>query len=436
MERVNDMLFKNITILNEQLQIQKNMYVMTTGELISYIGDKPPMEYFGDEMDGKNRLLMSGFFNCHAHSPMTLLRGYGENLNLQDWLTKKIFPFESKLDSDKVYWGMMLAIAESIRYGIVSTTDMYYFCEDMARAVLEAGVKNNIGRGVTNFSGGDLWALASGKESRELYQNFHGAGDGKIRIDMSLHAEYTSDERTVRQLAEYAAEVGCNVHVHVSETHLEHEECKQRHDGRTPAAYLNDCGFFDRPATAAHCVWLEEEDFDILKDKGVSVACNPISNIKLASGTCNVPKLFDMGINVTLGTDGVASNNSLNYMEDMKFFALLPKGFHQRLTAISPEDVLAVATKNGAVSQGRLDTGILKVGYKADLIMLDIGGPSMHPAHDLTSNIVLAASGSDVVMTMIDGKVLYKQGEFLTLDIEKVIYQAEKSVRDILSALE
>lgn len=430
------MLFKNITILNENMQIQKNMYVATTGDLISYIGDKPPIENFGDEMDGKNRLLMPGFFNCHAHSPMTLLRGYGENLNLQDWLTKKIFPFEAKLDSEKVYWGMMLAIAESIRFGIVSTTDMYYFCEDMARAILDTGVKNNIGRGVTNFVGGDLWALDAGKESRALFEHYHGAGEGKIRIDMSLHAEYTSDERTVRQLAEYAGEVGANVHVHVSETQLEHEECKQRHGGRTPAAYLNECGFFDRPATAAHCVWLEGEDFDILKEKGVTVACNPISNIKLASGTCNVPKLFDKGINVALGTDGVASNNSLNFMEDMKFFALLPKGIHHRLTAVSPEEVLTVATRNGAVSQGRLDTGVLKIGYKADLIMLDIGGPSMHPAHDLVSNIVLAASGSDVVMTMVDGKILYRQGEFLTLDIEKVIYQAEKSVHDILKALE
>jgi len=136
-----------------------------------------------------------------------------------------------------------------------------------------------------------------------------------------------------------------------------------------------------------------------------------------------------------LGTDGVASNNSLNFMEDMKFFALLPKGIHNRLTAISPEEVLTVATRNGAISQGRFDTGVLKTGFKADLIMLDISGPSMHPAHDLISNIVLAASGSDVVMTMVDGKVLYRQGEFLTLDIEKVIYQAEKSVQDILNAL-
>ena len=429
------MLFKNITILNEQMQIQRDMYVATEGERISYIGDAPPSGDFGETMDGKHRLLMPGFFNCHAHSPMTLLRGYGENLNLQDWLTKKIFPFEAKLDGKKVYWGMMLAIAESIRYGIVSTTDMYYFCEDMAQAILDTGVKNNIGRGVTNFVGGDLWTLDAGRESKELYRHFHGAGDGRILIDMSLHAEYTSDERTVRQLAEYAAEVGCNVHVHVSETEQEHEECKERHGGRTPATYLNDCGFFDRPAPAAHCVWLEDADFHILKEKGVTVACNPISNIKLASGTCNVPKLFDMGINVALGTDGVASNNSLNFMEDMKFFALLPKGVHKRLTSISPEDVLTVATRNGAVSQGRLDTGLLKTGYKADLIMLDISGPSMHPAHDLVNNVVLAASGSDVVMTMVDGKVLYKYGEFVTLDIEKVIYQAEKSVKDILAAL-
>jgi len=428
------MLFKNITIIDEDFNIKKNMYVGVKDQSIAYIGDQSPKESYGSEIDGKGKLLMPGFFNCHAHSPMTLLRGYGENLKLQDWLNTKIFPFEEKLNSERVYWGMMLAIAESIRYGIVSTTDMYYFCEDMAKAVLETGVKNNIGRGVANFTGEDLWCIDAGKESKALYEKFHNAGEGRIHIDMSLHAEYTSDERTVRQLAEYANRIGTNVHVHVSETSLEHEECKARH-GLTPTAYLNRCGFFEQPATAAHCVWLEEDDYQILKEKGVTVACNPVSNIKLASGTCNVPKLLDKGINVALGTDSVASNNSLNFMEDMKFFALLPKGIHHRLTAVTPDDVIRAATINGARSQGRLDTGILKVGCKADLIMLDISGPAMHPIHDLKSNLVYSASGSDVALTMVDGKVLYHQGEYLTIDIEKVIYQAEKSVADILAAL-
>ena len=428
------MLFKNITILDEDINVQHNMYVGIRGTRIEYIGNQLPQEPFGQEIDGKDRLLMPGFFNCHAHSPMTLLRGYGENLKLQDWLNTKIFPFEAKLDGEKVYWGTLLAIAESLRYGIVSTTDMYYFCEDMARAVLESGVKNNLGRGVANFTGKGLWDIDAGKESKQLFEHYHGAGDDRLRIDMSLHAEYTSDERTVRQLSEYANAIGCHVHVHVSETSLEHEECKLRHK-MTPTAYLNHCGFFDRPATAAHCVWLEEEDYHILKEKGVTVACNPVSNIKLASGTCNVPKLMDMGINIALGTDSVASNNSLNFIEDMKFLALLPKGIYNQLTGVTPTEVILAATRNGAVSQGRMDTGLIKQGYKADLVMLDIGGPAMHPVHDLKNNLVYAASGSDVVMTMVDGKVLYQEGEYLSLDIEKVIFQAEKSVKDILSAL-
>ncbi len=428
------MLFKNITILDEDINVQHNMYVGIRGNRIEYIGNQLPQEPFGQEIDGKDRLLMPGFFNCHAHSPMTLLRGYGENLKLQDWLNTKIFPFEAKLDGEKVYWGTLLAIAESLRYGIVSTTDMYYFCEDMARAVLESGVKNNLGRGVTNFTGKGLWDIDAGKESKRLFEHYHGAGDDRLHIDMSLHAEYTSDERTVRQLAEYANAIGCRVHVHVSETSLEHKECKLRHK-MTPTAYLNYCGFFDRPATAAHCVWLEEEDYHILKEKGVTVACNPVSNIKLASGTCNVPKLMDMGINIALGTDSVASNNSLNFIEDMKFLALLPKGIYKQLTGITPTEVILAATRNGAVSQGRMDTGLIKQGFKADLVMLDIGGPAMHPVHDLKNNLVYAASGSDVVMTMVDGKVLYQEGEYLSLDIEKVIFQAEKSVMDILSAL-
>lgn len=429
------MLFERITLLDEDFNIRTDMYAGIRDDRIDYIGTAPPTGDFGEKISGKDRLLMPGFFNCHAHSPMTLLRGYGENLTLQDWLNTRIFPFEAKLDGDAVYWGMMLAIAESLRAGIVSTTDMYYFCEDMARAVLETGVKNNLSRGITNFTGEPLFQSAAGIETKNLFRQCHGQGEGRLLVDLSLHAEYTSDEQTVRALAEYAKETGARVHVHVSETLQEHEECKSRHNGLTPSAYLDRCGLLDAPATAAHCVWLEEGDFHILREKGVTVASNPVSNIKLASGVCNVPKLLDWGINVALGTDSVASNNSLNFLEEMKFFALLPKGTYKRLTAVPPAAVLRAATRSGALSQGRPDTGILKEGAKADLIVLDLGGPHMHPAHDLRSNLVYSASGGDILMTIVDGKILYRDGQYLTLDIEKVIYEAEAAVSKILAAL-
>lgn len=429
------MLFKNITIIDENIMQKNKMYVGIEGADIKFVDDKMPEKDFGSVYEGKGKLLMSGFYNAHAHSAMTLMRGYAENLRLQEWLEKKIFPFETKLDSNAVYWGTMLAMAESIRFGIVSSTDMYYFCDDMIRAVLEAGCKNNMGRGVTNFSDADLKDLDSYKEMKYTFDNFNQAGSGKIKVDMSLHAEYTSNPKTVMQLAEYTKEIGANMHVHVSETKFEHEACKKRNNGLTPVAYLNSLGLFETNATAAHCVWIEGEDFQILKEKGVTVASNPISNLKLASGVCNVPKLLKDNINVAIGTDSVASNNSLNFIEEIKVFAISSKEKYGDPTVVTPAEAIRAATAGGAIGQGRKDCGKLKVGNKADLIVLDINQPQMKPAHNLINNLVYSASGSDVILTMVDGKVLYENGVYKTIDIEKTMYEAERAAEGILKQL-
>lgn len=428
------MLFKNISILNESFEIEENMYVGIEGEKITYISKEAPKRGFGRVYDGTGKLLMSGFVNTHAHSPMALMRGYGENMALQDWLNKKIFPFEAKLTGDAVYWATMLAMAESVRFGIVSTTDMYYFSEDMVRAIAESGTKNNLSRSITCFDDSELWELESAKEMKSLFETYHNAEGGRIKVDMSIHAEYTSTPKIVRQMAEYTSSIGANMHVHLSETQSEHEECKARH-GMTPAAYFNRLGLFDTPTTAAHCVWIEGDDFEILKEKGVTVASNPVSNMKLASGVCNVPKLLDMGINVSLGTDSVASNNSLNYIEEMKYFATAAKERVKDPTAVTPKQALRAATSSGAQSQGRSDTGVLARGKKADLIVLDISGPHMHPVHSLINNLVYSASGSDVVLTMADGKILYENGKYFTIDLERAVYETERAAKKILQAL-
>ena len=428
------MLFKDISILDRDFEIREHCFVGTEGERISFIGDEMPQKDFGEVFPGKDRLLMPGFYNSHAHSPMTLLRGYGENMALQDWLNKKIFPFEAKLKGEDVYWGTLLAMAESIRYGIVSTSDMYYFTEEMARAVDESGAKNNISRAITSFDDEDIRDIKGAVEMKRAYERLNGTAGGRILIDMSLHAEYTSTPKTVRQLAEYTKEIGANMHVHVSETRTEHENCKEKYK-MTPLEYLNSHGLFDTPTTAAHCVFIEGDDYNILAEKGITVACNMTSNMKLASGICDAGALFKRGINVTIGTDSVASNNSLNMIEEIKFFALAPKVKTKDPSVITPKQALKAATINGAKAQGRKDCGMLETGYRADLIVLDISGPSMHPSHDMKNNIVYSASGSDVIMTMVDGKVLYKNGEYITIDIEKTIFEAERATKEILAGL-
>ena len=426
------LIFKNISVMDEGYNVKSGKNVLVEEGIISYIGDDMP---YGDEVyDGRGKILMSGFYNCHGHSPMTLMRGYGESMSLQDWLNKKIFPFEAKLTGDDVYWGTMLAMAESFQYGIVSTSDMYYFTEDMVRAIEDSGAKSNISRSVTNFTGDDFWDLEVAKEAKDAFERFHETCDGRVRIEMSLHGEYTSDPDTAKGLAEYTSEIGAAMHVHVSETRQEHEECKERH-GKTPVAYLSECGIFDTPTTAAHCVWIEGDDYEILKEKGVSVAVNPISNMKLASGIAYVPALFRKGINVVIGTDSVASNNSLDFIEEMKVFAVASKVRNMDPTVVTPLETIRCATERGALCQGRADCGKVKEGYRADLIVLDIDQPHMIPAHDILNNIVYSASGSDVLLTMVDGKGVYRDGEYTTMDIEEVKARVKESTDRILRSL-
>lgn len=428
------MLFKNITILDENFDVRTHMFVGTEGTRIAYIGETEPETDYGRVYDGSGKLLMSAFYNCHGHSPMALMRGYGENMALQDWLTKRIFPFEDKLDSKAVYWATLLTMAESLRFGIVSTSDMYYFIDDMVAATVASGAKANISRAIVSGAESDVWKLPSMQEMKRTFEAYHNIEDARIKMDVSIHAEYTSDVLEVEAVSAYGREVGTRMHVHVSETKSEHEACKAKR-GMTPVQYFAKYGAFDIQTVAAHCVWVEGEDFDILKEKGVTVASNPVSNLKLASGVCNVPELLRRGICVALGTDSVASNNSLNFFEEMKVFALASKMYYQDPTVVTPQQTLLAATRNGALAQGREDCGLVKEGFRADLIVVDIDQPNMYPVHNMLNNLVYAASGTDICLTMADGKVLYEDGTYPTIDIEKAVSEANAATQRILAAL-
>lgn len=427
------MLFKEITIADENLNIREGVDVLIRDDVISRIGTDIPGE--GEEIyDGRNKLLIPAFVDAHAHLPMSLMRGYGENLSLSDWLNRRIFPFEAHLDGNAVYWASMLSIAEGIRFGIVSFSDMYYFSDEVARAVIHSGAKANISRAATQFDDDDIWEKPFFREAAQLYKDYNGAADGRILIDMSIHGEYTSTPKTVEQMADFTRELGAVMHIHVSETRKEHEECKQRR-GMTPVRYFSELGALDTRPLLAHCVWLEEDDLEILKEKGATVAVNPVSNLKLASGVCDVDRLLKKGINVAIGTDSVASNNSLNFIEEMKFFCLATKGFTGDPAVVSPRDALRAATAGGAAAQGRTHTGLIREGWKADLTVIDTDRPYMVPVHDMMNNLIYSASGTDVVLTMADGRVLYRDGEFMTMDIERVKAEAAGAAEKILKEL-
>lgn len=429
------MLFCNIDYLDEQFTLQRGRYIGMKGNTITYIGSTEPPEDYGERYDGKNRLLLPGFFNVHSHAPMTLLRGYAENLPLSRWLNEKVFPFEDKLTDESVYWGTQLAIAEMLASGTVSFSDMYFFLDGMTKAVLESGIKCNLSRGLTVFDDGDYNdTLPAYQDNLRLLGEWQGANHGKLIGDLCIHGEYTSTPKIVKAVAAQAKEKNVRMHVHLSETQSEHDECKRRR-GMTPAAYMEACGVFDVPTTAAHCVWLEDEDFDILARHGVTVACCPASNLKLGSGYAPIPKLLEKGVSVALGTDGAASNNNLNILKDVYLFAIAYKGFYRDPTLITPEQALFAATRAGALSQGRADSGIIAVGDRADLCVLNTDSPQFTPMTNAACNIVYAAQGADVKLTMVDGEVLYRDGAYTTIDIERVRAEVQSHTDKIRAML-
>lgn len=390
------------------------------GEFISYIGGETPSGVYSRVVDCRGKLLMPGLYNCHTHAAMTLFRGYGEDMPLQDWLEKRIFPAEDRLTNRSVKAASMLAVAEMLRGGTVSFSDMYFFCDQTAEAVIETGIKANISRSIVSFDpNADFPADSRFIEAKRLFENYHNAGNGRLRVDMALHAEYSNVAGMVRAVSDYAVRTGARMQVHLSETMREHEECKGRH-GVTPARFFADCGAFDVPATAAHCVWVEDGDIAVMREKGVTAAHNPASNLKLGSGVMPLPKLLDGGINVALGTDGAASNNTLDIMREMYLAAVLHKGVSRDPAKIKASEVVRMAAENGARSQGRYDCGRLEKGCRADIILLDLNSIHNIPSYDLSYSAVYSANSSDVRMTMCDGRVLYENGEFLTLDIERV----------------
>lgn len=404
--------------------------VAVENEKIVRISEKPIEEKgFDRVLDLKGKLLIPGFYNTHCHAAMTLFRGYGEDMPLHKWLDDRILPAEEHLTDRSVYWASMTAIAEMLRNGIVSFSDMYFFCRQTALAAAETGIKANLSRSIVSFD--------EKENPRETYrfleavslaEEWHNAENGRILVDMAPHAEYSNTAPTCRAIADFAREKGLGVQVHVSETKSEHEEGIARR-GMTPLAFFDSVGLLDNRTTAAHCVWVSEEDMELMVKKNVTVSHNPVSNLKLASGIAPVTKMLEKGVRVAIGTDGVASNNSLDLMRDMNLASLLSKGTTNRADAIPAREIFRMATENGALAQGRQNCGLLEVGYDADLVVVDLDRIHNIPSYDPLYTLLFSANSSDVVLTMVGGRILYENGEYPSLDIEKVKYE----MRDVVS---
>lgn len=427
------MIFEKIAVLKADGTYLPSCYVGVQGAYIRYVGETPPAEDYGERIEGNNRLLLPGFVNAHTHVAMSLMRGYGEDLPLQSWLFDRIFPFEDKLSSEAVYWGSMLGIAEMLMTGTTSFTDMYYFCEDTVRAVAQSGIKANIGRGISCFDATKRFAdLPAYSDTKMLIEQYHGAEDGRILVDVAPHAEYTTRPDILCDAAELAAQYDLRMHVHLSETASEHKECVGRH-GKTPARLLETVGMLNRPLTVAHGVWLTDDDVACLSQHDVTLAHCAKSNLKLGSGVAPVEKYREMGLAVAIGTDSAASNNALDMVDEMRMAALLAKGICHDAGALPAGDVLYMGTRVGALSQGRTDCGDIAEGYRADLVVMDTADLGLCPANAPLSNVLYGAGSRAVYMTVADGRVLYRAGEFTTLDIERVRFEVQHAVDRIVA---
>ena len=356
---------------------------------------------------GARRVVLPGLVNCHGHTAMTLVRGLGGGLPLQRWLEEAIFPIEAKMKPEDVRAGAVWGVMEMLAGGTTAVADMYDFPGEMGVALLESGMKGRICRVGLSFIPGRLEdCVTSTREwngwiSREIRRD--------VLDDISIHSEYLTDEKFCRALAQANRELKRPLHVHVSETRREHEECIARH-GKTPIAYLADTGILDCGGYAAHCVWCTDDDFKIMAEKGVALVHNPTSNMKLGSGFARIPRAMELGVNVALGTDGCASNDNLDMFEEMHIASLVHKGLNLDPTVLSAWEVIEMATKNGAKALGLANTGEIAVGKAADLCVVDLDAVHLAPAIDIPNLIVNSMGAGDVAMTVIDGRVVYEKG--------------------------
>ena len=433
-------LFKNCKLLLRQsadpsdapVYRVEDGYLGVDGKTIDYVGPDRPEKRYGEEKDMGGNLLMPGLANAHGHAAMTLVRGVGSDLALQDWLFGKIVPIEDRMTAEDVVAGTEYAILEMLACGTTVYADMYSFPIECAEAAAKAGIKANIPRPMICFDpemeADDCDRI---KETPAMFRAIDGMGEGRVLADFCMHSEYLTTEKTVRRYAEMCREFGARMQVHLSETKKEHDECIARH-GLTPMAYFEKLGVLDNPTYAAHCVWCTEEDLDIAAKHGVIIAHNPTSNLKLGSGFAPIPEALARGIRVALGTDGCASNNNLNMWEEMHLTAILHKGHTGDPTMVTPAQVLDMATLNGCLAMGRFNSGVLAAGKDADIICVDLNALHMQPALDIPALLVYSAQGSDVKMTMVDGKILYENGEFLTLDKELITKKFLNSCKTLL----
>ena len=423
-----------IRFYNARIMTMEHGCDMRQGELavvddrIAYVGPERTAEQLAGsewdrEVDVRGDVLMPGFKNAHTHSAMTFLRSFADDMPLQDWLEKQVFPREAQLTPEDIYELSKLAILEYLTSGMTANFDMYLTPETIAQASRDMGFRTVMVGGVNNFS-------QSVQQLGDWYQTYNKADD-LVSFQLGFHAEYTTSETLLREIAELAHSLKAPVYTHNSETAAEVAGCRERY-GKTPTALLDDLGMFEYGGGGYHCVYLTEEDMDIFQRHNLWVVTNPGSNTKLASGIAPITRMMERGMNLAIGTDGPASNNCLDMFREMFLVTGLAKLREKDAAVVDAEAVLQMAAKGGALAMQLPECDTLAVGKKADLIRIDLHQPNMQPLNNIAKNIVYSGSKQNVKMTMVNGEILYENGAFRgDVDPEAIYVKANEIITRI-----
>jgi 5-methylthioadenosine/S-adenosylhomocysteine deaminase len=430
---MDDIFGRQQSILVADVQVNgriADIFVKDDGT-IGAVGEGIRREYKGEAdlvIDGDRAIALPGLVNTHTHAAMSLLRGYADDMILQDWLSRKIWPLEAHLTRDDIYRGTKLACLEMIRSGTVAFNDMYFMMEEAARAVDEAGIRATLSYGFIDLFNEEK-REAECRATENLVRHVRSLDNPRIRAAVGPHAIYTVSPEGLRWCAEFAGQEEIGIHIHLSETEKEVNDCIARH-GKRPAAHLDECGILTPRTIAAHCCWLDEAECMLLSKRGASASHNPTSNMKLATNRA-MPYhwLIRAGANVCLGTDGCASNNNLDMFEEAKTAALLQKFSWNNPTLLPAHEALRMATANGAKGLA-LPTGMLGAGTPADIILISTRTPCNTPLHNATSNLVYSCSGGSVLTTICDGRVLMLDRE--VPGEEQILSEAAEAAQELV----
>ena len=417
-----NLLIKNATVVLPDGQT-KTANIAVEGSKILAIGEAPADFIAEQTIDAKDMLAIPGFVNAHTHASMTLLRSYADDMELMTWLNDHIWPVEAKMISNDIYWGAALAAVEMIQSGTTTFADMYGpFMERVADVVTESGMRGVLSRGIIGVAPDGEKKL---EENISLYEDYNGAANGRIKVMFGPHAPYTCPPDFLKKVAAAAQRLGAEVHIHMNETKAEIEQITKQY-GKRPFEYVEDTGLFESPTLAAHCVHLSDDEIAIIKKHHIRVAHNPGSNMKLASGIAPVPRLLKEGVCVALGTDGASSNNNLDMLQEVQLAALLHKVNEYDPLAVPAFEALKMGTEYGAKAVGLDGIGRIAPGAKADIVLVSMKGAAWVPRFNEVSLLVYSGSAADVDTVICDGKVLMQHREILTLDEEKIKYEAQK----------